>query len=60
MKPKNLTKKVIKELKKQFPKLEENRKERLQNKIEIIVIVFGIAMIVLLLYVLYLMVTYQW
>ena len=67
MKPKKLTKKEIKKLQKQFPinkqeleRLKQNKKARLQNKIEMIVIVFGIAMILLFLYIAYLMVTYQW
>ena len=54
IKPIKLTKKEIKELQKQFPKLEENRKERLQNKIEIIAIVFLSIMLVGVLYVFYL------
>lgn len=60
MKPKKLSKKEIKELQKQFPKLEQSKKERLQNKIEMIVIVFEISMILLFLYITYLMVIYQW
>ena len=67
MKPRELTKKEIKKLQKQFPinkqeleRLKQNKKARLQNKIEMIVIVFGIAMILLFLYIAYLMVTYQW
>lgn len=64
IKPINLTKKEIKELQNQFPVIGEiiegNKKERLKNKIEIIVITFGIAIILLFLYVTYLMITYQW
>lgn len=66
MKPRELTEKEIKKLQKQFPitkqeleRLKENKKERLQNKIEMIVLLFWIAMLGLVLYYLYLTLTYQ-
>ena len=66
MKPRELTEKEIKKLQKQFPinkqeleRLKENKKERLKNKLEIIAIVFFLAMLVGVLYLLYLTLTYQ-
>lgn len=64
--PIKLSKKEIKELQKQFPinkqeleRLKENKKERLKNKLEMIVLLFWIAMLGLVLYYLYLTLTYQ-
>ena len=64
--PINLTKKEIKELQEQFPinkqeleRLKENRKERLQNKIEMIVIVFFSIVLVGALYLFYLVWNYR-
>ena len=66
MKPKELTEKEIKKLQKQFPinkqeleRLKQNKKERLQNKLEMIVLLFWIAMLVGIMYYLYLTLTYQ-
>lgn len=66
MKPRELTEKEIKKLQEQFPinkqeleRLKQNKKERLQNKLEMIVIVFWIVMLVGALYLLYLTLTYQ-
>lgn len=66
MKPKKLTEKEIKKLQKQFPinkqeleRLKENKKARLQNKIEMIAILFWLVMLVGALYLLYLTLTYQ-
>ena len=66
MKPRELTEKEIKELQKQFPinkqeldRLKQNKRERLQNKLEIAVMIFWIAMLGLVLYYLYLTLTYQ-
>lgn len=66
MKPRKLSKKEIRELKKQFPitkqeleKLEQNKKERLKNKLEILVMVFWSSMLLVVLYLLYLTLTYQ-
>lgn len=66
MKPKKLSKEEIKKLQKQFPlnkqeleRLKENKRERLQNKLEIAVMIFWIAMLGLVLYYLYLTLTYQ-
>ena len=64
--PIKLSKKEIRELKKQFPitkqeleKLEQNKKERLKNKLEILVMVFWSSMLLVVLYLLYLTLTYQ-
>ena len=66
MKPKDLTKKEIKELQKQFPinkqeleRLKENKRERLKNKLEILAIVFWVAMLVGVLYLFYLNWNYE-
>lgn len=66
MKPRELTKKEKKELQKQFPinkqeleRLKQNKRERLQNKLEILVILFWVVMLVLVVYLLYLTLTYQ-
>ena len=66
MKPRELTEKEIKKLQKQFPlnkqeleRLKENKKERLKNKLEMIVIMFWLAILVGVLYLLYLTLTYQ-
>ena len=66
MKPRELTEKEIKKLQKQFPinkqeleKLEQNKKERLKNKLEILVMVFWSSMLLVVLYLLYLTLTYQ-
>ena len=66
MKPRELTEKEIKKLQKQFPinkqeleRLKENKKERLKNKLEMIVLLFWIVMLVGVLYYLYLTLTYQ-
>ena len=54
--PKKLTKKEIKELQKQFPELED---ERLQNKLEMLIIVFGAIVVVGTLYLFYLVWNYE-
>lgn len=54
MKPKKLSKKEIKELQKQFPDLEEKA-----SWVGIAVMIFWIAMLGLVLYYLYLTLTYQ-
>lgn len=59
MKPKKLTKKEIEELQKQFPKLEENKKERLRNKVEILIMIFWLVMALIMVYLFYLTFTYQ-
>lgn len=59
MKPRELTKEEKEELQKQFPKIEEYKNQRLQNKLEMIVIMFWLAMLVGSLYLLYLTLTYQ-
>lgn len=66
MEPRKLTKKEIKELQKQFPinkqeleRLKGNKKERLKNKLEILAIIFWVAMLVGVLYLLYLTLAYQ-
>lgn len=66
MEPRELSKKEIKELQKQFPinkqeldRLKQNKRERLQNKLEIAVMIFWIVMLVGVLYLLYLTLTYQ-
>lgn len=66
MKPRELTEKEIEKLQKQFPitkqeleKLEQNKKERLKNKLEILVMVFWSSMLLVVLYLLYLTLTYQ-
>lgn len=66
MKPRELTEKEIKKLKKQFPinkqeleRLKENKRERLKNKLEIIAIVFFLAMALIMVYLFYLTFTYQ-
>lgn len=55
-KPNKLTKKDKKKLKKQFPKIDE----RIENKLEIIAILFWLIVLVGSLYILYLMWTYKW
>ena len=64
--PIKLTEKEIKKLQKQFPinkqeleRLKENKKERLKNKLEIIAIVFLLAMALIMMYLFYLTLTYQ-
>ena len=59
MKPKKLSKKEIKELQDQFPKIDKNISARIQNKLEMIVLLFWIAMLVGAMYYLYLTLTYQ-
>lgn len=59
MKPKKLSEKEIKELQKEFPKIDKNIKARIQNKLEMIVLLFWIAMLVGVMYYLYLTLTYQ-
>lgn len=59
MKPKKLTEKEIKELQEQFPKIDKNIKARIQNKLEMIVLLFWIAMLVGVMFYLYLTLTYQ-
>lgn len=66
IKLKKLTKKEIKELQKQFQinkqeikRLKGNKKERQKNKIEMIVIVFGMALVIGLLYLFYLVWNYE-
>lgn len=57
--PIKLSKKEIKELQKQFPKIDKNISARIQNKLEMIVLLFWIAMLVGAMYYLYLTLTYQ-
>ena len=64
--PIKLTEKEIKKLQKQFPltkqeleRLEEIKRERLKNKLEIIAIVFLLAMALIMVYLFYLTFTYQ-
>lgn len=66
MEPRKLSEKEIEELQKQFPinkqeldRLKQNKRERLQNKIEIAVMIFWVVMLELALYYLYLTLTYQ-
>lgn len=59
MKPRELTKKEIKELQKQFPKVDKNIKERIINKLDIIVIIFWLIMLGGATLYLYLTLTYQ-
>lgn len=66
MKPRELTKKEIEKLQKQFPinkqeleRLKENKKARIQNKLEMIVLLFWLVMLVGVMYYLYLTLTYQ-
>lgn len=66
MKPRELTKKEKEELQKQFPinkqeleRLKENKKERIKCKLEMIVIVFGIAMAIGAIYLFYLVWNYK-
>ena len=59
MEPRKLSKKEEKELQKQFPKIDKNIKARIQNKLEMIVLLFWIVMLVGVLYYLYLTLTYQ-
>jgi predicted membrane protein len=66
MKPRELTEKEIKKLQKQFPinkqeleRLKENKKERLKNKLEILAIIFLLAMALIMVYLFYLTFTYQ-
>ena len=55
MKPNKLTKKEEKELKKQFPAIEEKA-----SWVGIAVMIFWLAMLAVSIYMLYLMLTYQW
>lgn len=55
-KPRKLTKKEERKLRKQFPKIGE----RLENKLEIIAILFWLIVLVGAIYILYLMLTYKW
>ena len=64
--PIRLTKKEIEKLQKQFPlikqeleRLKENKKERLNNKLEILAIVFLLVMALIMMYLFYLTFTYQ-
>ena len=64
--PIKLTEKEINKLQKQFPltkqeleRLEEIKRERLKNKLEIIAIVFLLAMALIMVYLFYLTFTYQ-
>ena len=66
MKPRKLTKKEIEELQKRFPinkqeleRLKENRKERLQNKLGMIVLLFWIVMLVGVMYLFYFVWNYE-
>lgn len=59
MEPKKLSKEEKEELKKQFPKIEEYKHQRLQNKLEMIVIVFGMVMAIGTLYLFYLVWNYE-
>lgn len=59
MKPKKLTKKEEKKLQEQFPKIDKNIKARIQNKLEMIVILFGLSMLVGVLYLFYLVWNYE-
>lgn len=59
MEPRKLSKEEEKELQKQFPKIDKNKKARLQNKIEMIVIVFGTAMAIGAIYLFYLVWNYE-
>jgi hypothetical protein len=59
MEPRELSKKEIEELQKEFPKIDKNIKARIQNKLEMIVLLFWIAMLVGVMYYLYLTLTYQ-
>lgn len=57
--PNKLTKKEIKELQKQFPKVDKNIKERIKNKLDIIVLIFWLIMLGGATLYLYLTLTYQ-
>lgn len=66
MKPRELTEKEIKKLQKQFPltkkeleKLKQIKKERLKNKLEMLAIIFWSAILVGVLYLLYLVWNYR-
>lgn len=66
MKPKNLTKREIEKLQKQFPltkqqleRLKQNKRERLKNKLEMIIIVFLLIVLVGTLYLFYLVWNYK-
>jgi hypothetical protein len=59
MEPRKLSEKEIKELQKEFPKIDKNIKARIQNKLEMIVLLFWIAMLVGVMFYLYLTLTYQ-
>lgn len=59
MEPRKLSEKEIKELQKEFPKIDKNIKARIQNKLEMIVLLFWIAMLVGVMQLLYLSLTYQ-
>lgn len=61
MKPRELTEKEIKELKKQFPKMKRmlSNKNVVSTLITIAVMIFWIVMLGLVLYYLYLTLTYQ-
>lgn len=57
--PIKLSKEEEKELQEQFPKIDKNISARIQNKLEMIVLLFWIAMLVGAMYYLYLTLTYQ-
>jgi hypothetical protein len=66
MKPRELTEKEIKKLQKQFPltkkeleKLKQIKKERLKNKLEILAIIFWLAILIGALYLFYLVWNYR-
>ena len=59
MNPRKLSEEEMKELQEQFPKLEQNKEERLRNKLEIIVILFYLVMAIIMMYLFYLTFTYQ-
>ena len=61
MEPRKLTKKEIKELQKQFPKIKRvlTNKKVVSTLITVAVMIFWIAMLGLVLYYLYLTLTYQ-
>lgn len=66
MKPRELTEKEIKKLQKQFPltkqeleKLKQIKKERLKNKLEILAIIFWLAILIGVLYLFYLVWNYR-
>lgn len=59
MKPKKLSEEEIKELQKEFPKIEEYKNQRIQNKLNMVVLLFWLGMLVGVMYYLYLTLTYQ-